>query len=308
MEGAIESSEAALDRLSHPGQIFYTTASYSECERNHCLYPHPLADQGLQIYDLQAYLSRAGDAAQRSHRHGFWQCILFFDSGVHYVDLRRHEYSPGSLLLLPEGAVHRFNGSEVKGVLLHFLGSFFARSPEDAKRLLQLRVAALDSPFYSPGKKDEEKLHTLVDWLHGESQHPQQDQHFQRALLHALALLLLRCAGEGGPERNDYLAFLHLVEERYIERPPIPELARALQLSTKRLYSITTNAVGLSPGRVVEGRLLLEAQRRLVHSDEPVSTIAFDLGFSDPAYFSRFFKKQIDQTPRQFRDSHLRRI
>jgi AraC-like DNA-binding protein len=50
--------------------------------------------------------------------------------------------------------------------------------------------------------------------------------------------------------------------------------------------------------------LLLEAKRRLVFTRGSVEELAFDLGFKDPAYFSRFFKKLTDQTPAVYRSSH----
>lgn len=114
-------------------------------------------------------------------------------------------------------------------------------------------------------------------------------------------LLFMRNSPDASPEQSDYLRFLELVEEQYKERPSIADVARALQLSTKRLYATTAAARGLSPGKVIDHRLILEAKRRLVHSSEPVSSIAFSLGFTDPAYFARFFRKHTGQSPRSFR-------
>jgi AraC family transcriptional activator of pobA len=49
---------------------------------------------------------------------------------------------------------------------------------------------------------------------------------------------------------------------------------------------------------VCQDRLALEAQRMLIYSSAPVSLIAYELCFSDPAYFfSRFFKRRIGTTP-----------
>jgi AraC family transcriptional activator of pobA len=52
---------------------------------------------------------------------------------------------------------------------------------------------------------------------------------------------------------------------------------------------------------LLHARLVREASRRLVRIAAPVSTIAFELGFSDPAYFCRFFKRHTGSAPRDYR-------
>jgi AraC family transcriptional activator of pobA len=52
---------------------------------------------------------------------------------------------------------------------------------------------------------------------------------------------------------------------------------------------------------LLHARLVREASRRLVHIAAPVSSIAFELGFDDPAYFCRFFKRHAGASPRDYR-------
>ena len=58
---------------------------------------------------------------------------------------------------------------------------------------------------------------------------------------------------------------------------------------------------GRSAQALLHARLVREACRRLVHVAAPVSNIAFELGFEDPAYFCRFFKRHVGTGPREFR-------
>jgi AraC family transcriptional activator of pobA len=46
---------------------------------------------------------------------------------------------------------------------------------------------------------------------------------------------------------------------------------------------------------------MLEAKRQLHYTSNPISEIAFALGFDDPAYFTRFFTRQAGCSPRAFR-------
>jgi AraC family transcriptional activator of pobA len=52
---------------------------------------------------------------------------------------------------------------------------------------------------------------------------------------------------------------------------------------------------------LIQQRLALEARRRLVFRAHPVQGIAAELGFKDPAYFSRFFRRHCGMSPAEFR-------
>jgi AraC family transcriptional activator of pobA len=55
--------------------------------------------------------------------------------------------------------------------------------------------------------------------------------------------------------------------------------------------------------KVIHQRLITEAQRNLIYTGKTAADIALSLGFSDPAYFNRFFKRMTGQTPKNFRTS-----
>ncbi|HEY8231852.1 MAG TPA: helix-turn-helix domain-containing protein [Vicinamibacteria bacterium] len=56
-----------------------------------------------------------------------------------------------------------------------------------------------------------------------------------------------------------------------------------------------------SAGRVVRRRIALEARRLLTHSDLTAAQVGFRLGFDDPAYFARFFRREAGEPPTDFR-------
>jgi AraC-like DNA-binding protein len=58
-----------------------------------------------------------------------------------------------------------------------------------------------------------------------------------------------------------------------------------------------------SAGAIVRQRRLLDAKRLLSHSDLSVSEIGYRLGFQDPSYFSRFFRKSTGSAPAEFREA-----
>lgn len=98
-----------------------------------------------------------------------------------------------------------------------------------------------------------------------------------------------------------YTRFVRLVEQHHARHWPVSRFAQTLGLSTERLNRLTRAAAGRTALQVVHERLLREAQRQLLYTALPVSRIGFELGFEDPAYFSRFFKRGTGQTPQAWR-------
>jgi AraC family transcriptional regulator, transcriptional activator of pobA len=64
---------------------------------------------------------------------------------------------------------------------------------------------------------------------------------------------------------------------------------------------------GCNVQSLIHARLAREAKRRLFHVAAPVSKLAFELGFDDPAYFCRFFKRHVGLSPRAYRSQALQR-
>lgn len=108
---------------------------------------------------------------------------------------------------------------------------------------------------------------------------------------------------EARPGRGqEYLsAFSQLVERHFREHLGIDEYARRLGISPAHLNSVARRLSGQTALGIVHQRLLLEAKRDLVYTAMTVNEIADRLGFSEPAYFTRFFKRLSGVSPSVFR-------
>lgn len=96
-----------------------------------------------------------------------------------------------------------------------------------------------------------------------------------------------------------------LVEGHLFDRWTVADYARALAVSPTHLSRVVRAATGQSASRHVESRLMREARRQLAYTNLQVSTIAYTLGFADPAYFSRTFSRVEGLSPRAFRERLL---
>lgn len=95
--------------------------------------------------------------------------------------------------------------------------------------------------------------------------------------------------------------FVLLAGQRLREHLKVAEYARLLDVSRDRLGSAVERATGLSPQAYLHRALIREASELLASTGIPVGSVAFRLGFSDPAYFTRFFIRHRRQSPVQFR-------
>lgn len=102
-------------------------------------------------------------------------------------------------------------------------------------------------------------------------------------------------------QRALFTRFLLLIEEHFLQHWSLERYSARMGLTTQRLNRLVRDVSGQSALEVVHERLTREACRRLMYIAAPVANLASELGFEDPAYFSRFFKKRTGQTPLQFR-------
>ena len=95
--------------------------------------------------------------------------------------------------------------------------------------------------------------------------------------------------------------FQKLVEQQFSERSKLSDYAKQLGCTEKSLTRVTTMAVGMSAKAFLSRRLNLEAKRLLAHTDLPIGVIAEKLGFQEATHFSKFFKRETNCTPKEFR-------
>jgi AraC family transcriptional activator of pobA len=103
-------------------------------------------------------------------------------------------------------------------------------------------------------------------------------------------------ASRGG--HAQFTRFVVLVEAHHREHWPVSRYADRLGLTPERLNRVTRAETGQAALDLVHERLAREACRRLTYVAAPISQLAYELGFEDPAYFCRFFKRRTGHSPR----------
>lgn len=224
-------------------------------------------------------------------------------------DFMETEASGETLFFLSPGQVHTMRpGKRIQGSILSFTREFADHPPGILTNL----------PIFQPGdtapwlKLDAESAttaHAIFDEMLAEFT---ADWSFADEVLRSLLILLLMKSsrwrgpdpGEPGTSKSARLIrrFHREVENHFLDWQSLPPYARELGVTTNHLNDVVKEATGISAGAHIRSRRLLDAKRLLLHSTLSVSEIGYRLGFKDPSYFSRFFRRYEATTPAAFRE------
>jgi AraC-like DNA-binding protein len=101
--------------------------------------------------------------------------------------------------------------------------------------------------------------------------------------------------------------FSALVDKHFRDKHKVTDYARMMNKSPKTLSNLFLRYSSQSALQVIHERIALEARRLIIQSECSAKEVAFELGFTDPAQFNRFFKRMTGQTTQEFRVCHDRR-
>ncbi|MBK5255192.1 MAG: helix-turn-helix domain-containing protein [Vicinamibacteria bacterium] len=97
-----------------------------------------------------------------------------------------------------------------------------------------------------------------------------------------------------------------LIERHFHESHQPAEYARRLRITVGHLNQLSRRHLGRAVGVVIRERVVLEAKRQLLHTDRSAAEVAYALGFKDPTYFARFFRRGTGMSPSKFRATSVR--
>lgn len=93
------------------------------------------------------------------------------------------------------------------------------------------------------------------------------------------------------------------IETHYKTKHSASEYASMLAITPKALTRLTKTHFNKTLTDLISERIIIEAKRELYLTNKTVKEIAFDLGYNDEYYFSRFFKKNAEVSPQIYRDT-----
>jgi AraC family transcriptional activator of pobA len=256
--------------------------------------------------------SRLHDWHISNHTHrGLFQVLFLFAGHVRArVDESLWERDGPTVITIHPSVVHGFDFSEeAQGYVLTIDQQVvFAAPGGDGGIFSSLFVQPLAIDL-RPVPEARERIESLLKNLIVEASWPHYGHKLMLEWLARSTLLLLvrlhaenRFADQSGHADFElFTRFRAEVERRFRQQWQVGQYAQALRVTPTRLNRLCLKVAGKSAFDIGQDRLMLEACRQLTYAPSGIASIAYELGFQDPAYFSRLFKKRLGFTPTQFR-------
>ena len=233
--------------------------------------------------------------------------------GSYNIDFKNYKFKDNVLFFLSPGQVFSVDSESIKEAYkISFVKDFYCIQTHDKAVACNgvLFNNVYETPFVQPCKKDTLKLHFILESLTEEFQKNEVAQYdMLQTYLKQFIILSVRIQKELAPVKTDietklFKDFSTLVEQNYKTMHTVTDYATRLALSPKSLTKNFQRVGAQSPSDFIKNRILLEAKRQLFYTNLPVKEIAYDLGYNDAAYFTRFFTKAENISPLQFRKNN----
>ncbi|MBM7456618.1 AraC family transcriptional activator of pobA [Oceanisphaera litoralis] len=264
----------------------------------------------LLHYESIAQRSSLHDWEIKPHRHSDLYQLLYVQQGQAelYIEGETRVVEGGVLQWVSPLCVHGFRFSrDVRGAVLTLATPLVSRFEQAMNMPLAFGSASLSLPI----AEDKAFLDFVFSSLAREYGHHGTGR--ELALESWITLLLtwlqrrsieLDTFSELRSKGHVYFArFSGLVERHYHEQWSVQKYAANLGISVVRLNCLCQQLGKQTALQFIHQRLLLEAKRNLIYTSMTIARVSDSLGFSEPAYFSRFFRRLTGRSPNEFRQA-----
>lgn len=247
------------------------------------------------------------------HRHSTHELLWVQEGrGSYRIDHIVQDFQPGTLLNIPAGQVHLISEDvQFTGYLIQFHDSFLPARPVSHSAFSL--DASLSFAYFCPiGYR---KIDYLFEEMYHEF-HASQEGFVEiiRSYLKAVMVLADRSRskhaldnGSACEEVSLVDAFYRVLDQNFAKGYGVSEYADMLNVTPRKLTATVSGRLGKTANQIIQDRILLEAQRMLTFTEMTVKEIAFALGFEDPSYFCRVFRKMLNTSPAEWREKNSSR-
>lgn len=251
------------------------------------------------------------------HSHNFYLCVMFTEgSGTHEIDFNSYTINPGKVFFLKPGQTHfwKFDTKPEGFIFFHSQEFYEMKFLDHALSSFPFFYSHQNPPLLELSQKRLNELKLKFEEIYAEYQ--------QNKLLRELKIINLinSIYIELTREYITDINIENLVSSNYSKilenlenlintnfyREKLPNFyANQLNITTKHLNRIVKQTINKTTSQLISERILLEAKRLIVHSNNNLANIADTLEFSDYAYFSKFFKSKTGTTPMNFKKKYF---
>ncbi len=282
------------------------------------LYGDPPDNSAFGFIHIETIRSRSSvhDWTIRAHRHRNLFQILVIEKGGGEMSFETAivPFAAPAAILVPATTAHgfRFRPQVTDGWVVTFTEDVADTiGDQSGEALARLKALAAEPLVPLQDMSEIKRLLALCAELDEESSLAREGYRLaMRALMALIAIEMVRLAASRARSGAVTLTradaqveqLRRLIDDHFRKERLISFYAEKLAMTADRLNDHVKRATGVTAGHLIRQRVLTEAKRQLVFTSQPIHEIAYDLAFSDPSHFTRFFRKQTGTTPQAFRE------
>ena len=282
------------------------------------LYGDPPDDSAFGFIHIETIRSRSAvnEWTIRAHRHRNLFQILVIEQGGGEMSFETAivPFAAPAAILVPATTAHgfRFRPQVTDGWVVTFTEDVADPiGDQSGEGLARLKALAAEPLVPLKDGSEIKRLSTLCAELDDEGSLAREGYRLaMRALMAMIAIEVVRLAASRARSGAVTLTradaqveqLRRLIDDHFRKERLISFYAEKLAMTADRLNDHVKRATGVTAGHLIRQRVLTEAKRQLVFTNQPIHEIAYDLAFSDPSHFTRFFRKQTGTTPQAFRE------
>ncbi len=232
------------------------------------------------------------------------------------VDFSEYDFKENQLLAFaPYQPFMLASESELSGVVINFHPDFFCihKHHEEVACNGVLFNNIYEPPYVNLDLASQNTFNMLLEQIKTEMQNPAIAQY--ELLISYLKILLItasRLKKEQQPNADTVLTnkepfilqnLKNFIEMHFKVKHSPSDYADLLNITPKALAKITKNHFNKTLSNLIAERIIIEAKRELYLTNKTVKEIAYELGYDDEYYFSRFFKNNADISPQIYRET-----
>lgn len=263
--------------------------------------------QKVVVHTLNELFKEDIYVPKKPHRHSFYQ-IIYIEKGkgTHKIDFVDYQFSDKTIFFISPGQVHDLAHVEcnTKGLIINFSEELFQTY------LAQPNFIDRFPFFHRNGKistmhlnASHIKIQQIFSQITSEERIDVVRLHLLQLMYECNDLILSESNEDNHVASSQKISLLEDLIEQHYGKEHYPKFyAEKLSITPNYLNAICKKERSKTAGELIRERITLEAKRLLINSKLDVSEISFLLGFEDNSYFTKFFKSQTQQTPKQFRE------
>lgn len=247
-----------------------------------------------------------------SHKHpSMGQITYWYKGGGHYrIEDRTWNFSAPTISFIPSNIIHGFEVDDQSDAIV------VSVSDDTLKALAPQVDLSLDMPTFLTGRPEDpswQKLGVLLEMISFEyRERGGQSEKVMLGLIGVVLSLMSRLGGSAAlpsasPTVTLALSLRSAIDRHYKSDWPVGRYVELLATTPHLLDKACREVFGLTVKEMLLERRLLEAKRLLMFTIRSVEDIGREVGFEDPAYFSRFFRKRMGEAPAAWRRRNLER-